>query len=406
MPVSSIPSRGLRAPLFKFLGGRGPTFIILLQFGVFVMCCPFGIRGYADFRQLYTAAWMVRAGYGSQLYNYDLQWELQRTLVGNVVAPLPFNHLSYEALFLAPLSIVSYRIAYVVAGVVNLLLLAYVLRKLALRLREFFADSRAMPLPMLLGTIPMAIALVQGQDSIVMLALLMAAWFALDSGKDFRAGALVALMLFKFQFALPIALLFLIWRRWRFVGGFSLVAAGILAVSVWVTGKQGFIEYAHMLISMSAGLRTAADRDKYQILPWMMPNLRGLSYLLLPQRILHVATALASLAVVVYAATRKAGLPLAVLVAMLVSYHGLIHDACILILPLAALLAVQNSSAAIVLAKAALVAPAALFPLGQLYCLMTVPLLALLPLEFGSLQTGAVQGDAFVESPKISGGST
>jgi hypothetical protein len=83
--------------------------------------------------------------------------------------------------------------------------------------------------------------------------------------------------------------------------------------------------------------------------------------------------------VLVYAALNRPSFPLAVLVAMLVSYHGLIHDACILQIPILAVLALHTNPKRTLLANAVLVSPAILLPVGQLYCLMTVPLIWAVP---------------------------
>jgi len=48
----------------------------------------------------------------------------------------------------------------------------------------------------------------------------------LKNGRDFRAGAILGLGLFKFQFIVPFALIFLLRRRWKFMRGFVATAAG------------------------------------------------------------------------------------------------------------------------------------------------------------------------------------
>jgi Glycosyltransferase family 87 len=359
---------------------RSPAaFIFFLQLGVFLACTPLTMRGYSDFRQLYTAGWMVRTGHAAELYNLDAQSQFQQALVRRPIPPLPFNHLSYEALLLAPLSLLPFRGAYLASAALNLAFLAFAMRLVTPRIAEIAKTWKRLPLPVILGTVPIAISLVQGQDSILLLTLFAAAWSALDAGDEVKAGVLVALTLFKFQFSIPVFILFLVWRRWRFAGGFALAALLIVAVSLWTTGLNGFLTYMHMLTSMSVGLTTAADQSRYQISTWMMPNIRGLLDLCLPVRAAGIGTALGSLGVLVYAALKRPFFPLAVLVAMLVSYHGLIHDACILQIPILAILALQTNPKRTLLANAILVSPAVLFPAGQLYCLMTVPLIWAVP---------------------------
>ena len=62
-----------------------------------------------------------------------------------------------------------------------------------------------------------------------------------------------------------------------------------------------------------------------------MPNLFGLVFAAVGNQ--TVVAVLVSMAVMVWAAFRKESFPMAVAAGMLVSYHGLIHDATILIIP-------------------------------------------------------------------------
>ena len=109
-----------------FFSSLDPSvFLLSLVLGVFILCAPFGLSGYSDFRQLYTAAWMIRTGHASELYAYDAQAQFQRALIERPIAALPFNHLSYEGLLLTPFSLVSYRVAYLLVAACNFALAAY-----------------------------------------------------------------------------------------------------------------------------------------------------------------------------------------------------------------------------------------------------------------------------------------
>jgi hypothetical protein len=74
--------------------------------GVFLML-PLGKSGRVDFRHLYTAGYMVRAGHAADVYDYALCEKFQNELVGPAQGVLPFNHLAYEALFYAPFSLLN-----------------------------------------------------------------------------------------------------------------------------------------------------------------------------------------------------------------------------------------------------------------------------------------------------------
>jgi hypothetical protein len=195
--------------------------------------------------------------------------------------------------------------------------------------------------------LPVVAAFMQGQDSIILLLLFSGAWALLSSGRMFLGGVLVGLGLFKFQIVVPLALLFLLWRRWRFVGGFALSAAAVLAVSVFLVGPVQMNVYAHSLLSMSVR-ETAIDQVKFNINPTMMPNLRGLISAsfsrFVPLVWTQILTGLASLAALLWIAIRgirrdsTQQLMLAVSAGTVLSYHLIIHDLSILLIPLVVIL--------------------------------------------------------------------
>jgi hypothetical protein len=186
------------------------------------------------------------------------------------------------------------------------------------------------------GLYPVAIALMQGQVSFLLLLVYCACFSLLKENKEFVAGMVCALALLKFQTALPVAFLFLLWRRWRFVSGFASGAAGVAVLSLYVTGAGGFTSYWQSMISMAAQTAAHADaaRLRYGMFPTDMANLHGLSYAL--SRGAHWGQSLTlfcSALLIVWAAFQRPSLPLAIGVAMLVSYHMPPHDLVLLILP-------------------------------------------------------------------------
>jgi hypothetical protein len=240
-----------------------------------------------------------------------------------------------------------------------------------------------------------------------MLTLLMAALWALDHEKAFAAGLLVGFGIFKFQIVIPIALLFLVWRRWRFSAGLasSSVAAGL--VSLWLVGLGGARQYANMLLSMSFRLASLADMRRYTTDPREMINLRGLISVIfdskLPHGYVQFLVVASSVAVLVAAARQRPSLPLAITAASLVSYHLIDHDASILIIVIAAALC-SGSVWKGVVAAALLVAPlcATIPPWGYL---AAIPLLGLFLLMLGrapersALAAGVGQNAIAGESP-------
>ena len=223
----------------------------------------------------------------------------------------------------------------------------------------------------------------QGQDSILLLLLMVAALVSLENEHEVLAGIFLGLGLFKFQFAIPIALLFTLWRRWRLVGGFTISGAVVGLISVSVAGWAGTANYVRLLLSLSSRLSTNAEHVKFGVYPWGMANLRGLCFMLFhfSARAGQLATLLASLAAVIYLARKRGSFELAVLAASLLSFHGLIHDMSVLVIPAGLMLSdglKELDSQRIWLGAILLTLPSMLLLTGGRYFLLSIPMIAAL----------------------------
>jgi hypothetical protein len=292
-----------------------------------------------DFRSFYAAGYMVRTQ-PSQLYDLAQQKQVQDTLIYPTGVALPFFHPAYEALVYAPFSFLHYRAAYFSFIAFNVLLLAGV----------FFA-IRPSPLQGMLLFLfaPVLVAVWQGQDSILFLLLCCLAWRQLRNAKDASAGCLLALALFRFQLTIPIAILIAIRRGWRFSLGFLITAAGVVALCVGIVGRTGVVSLIHLLSagSLSSDQGSVAQRTM-AIYPLAMPNLLGLLYAcgsrMLSSRLSFGIAIAASLALFLWCLYRTRREPrdtvafaVAILCSVLVSYHLYLHDASLLLLPMALL---------------------------------------------------------------------
>jgi len=139
---------------------------------------------------------------------------------------------------------------------------------------------------------------------------------------------------------LPLALLVLCMKRTkRFAAGVVLSTAAMAAVSIAVVGWRSFVAYPKYVWKIERALGNGA------IVPSNMPNLRGLfSFLHEGSLSAFVVTGLSSILLFAYAArlfrssqgrlNLESSFIVAVLVALLVSYHLLIYDLALLFLPL------------------------------------------------------------------------
>src|SRR5216683_2124580 len=228
---------------------------VLLVFVVFLADRPPTMEE-ADFSITYIGSRMVYLGMGPKLYDLAEQQRLKRLLVPNSL-PLIYEHPPFEALLLAPLGALRYKTAYLIWGLINVaiwLMLPYLLRPYAPAPRD---DLGYLALWLLFA--PLGVALFEGQSSLLLVLLYAIAFIQLRSGRDFRAGAILGLALFKFQFVVPLAVIFLLQRKWRFMKGFLATGTVLGVLSLVAVGWHGIVSYIDLLV----GIATHPDNSSY-----------------------------------------------------------------------------------------------------------------------------------------------
>jgi hypothetical protein len=302
-------------------------------------------KGYPDFTIFYTAGLMIRQGLGHQLYDQAAEYRVQREFASGVVirrGALPFNHPPFEALIFVPLTLLPYPAAYVAWNLLNLGILAFVLRLL----RPHIAILRRKPLALwmlaLLAYFPVFSALQQGQDVVLLLLLQTLAFVALKRNINFLAGSWLGLASFKYHLILPVVVVISLgWKRTKVLLGFFVTCLCLGFLSVTIAGWEECVRYPGHVLQ----LERMMVRDA--MLPGIMPNLRGLlvgwrlSENLLSS--LRVSVLVLSLALLLWAIAmsrkhldQKIELPfaLATLVGLLIGYHILAYDLILLTIPL------------------------------------------------------------------------
>jgi Glycosyltransferase family 87 len=293
--------------------------------------------GAIDFRGYYTAGFMLRTYQATLLYDHPTEHRLQDTLVAPAPLTLLFFAPPFVAVLFAPFSFLPYGPALALFAIFNLALLALTARIMRPHLRALSTRWRPTPLLLFLSFLPVGLTLVMGQLSILLLLISCATFTLLETGSPVFAGLIFSLALMKLQIAIPAAILFLLWRRWRFTFGFLIGAAALAALSAAILGPRNLPSYVHSLTYTSA-LAGTTLQSTVGIGPGRMPNLYGLFFTLTPtNRIAIILTIAASLVLLAWAATRKPSLPLALLVAILVSYHLYPCDLTLLLLPISLL---------------------------------------------------------------------
>jgi hypothetical protein len=190
--------------------------------------------------------------------------------------------------------------------------------------------------------------MLEQQDSVLALLIVISCWLALRRGRDGWAGFFLGLALFKFQFVIPFVLVLLFWKP-KLLKGFALSTAIVVLLSLAMVGPAGLRSYAGYISAMAHDSEAAVSQ-LYKVDPRTNPTLRGLAYELAGRGGESVSPAAANLLPVALGLLdvlclllawkfMRRELPaeikfaFAVLVALLLSFHLLMHDLTLLALP-------------------------------------------------------------------------
>jgi Glycosyltransferase family 87 len=294
-----------------------------------------------DFPHFYCAAKIVTAGLGHRLYDVSLQWQFQQRYAGRVGNF--FIHPAFETLVYLPFVAVPIQAAYLAWTLFNLVVLAVTAwlfhRRLSMPL------SPGLTLVLFLSFVPLSLNFLQGQDAILLLLVFTLACIALGEERDFEAGCLLAVGLFKFQFALPAAAILAATRksaaaRKLFAAGFSLLAALLILVSVGVAGWSSLSTYPRLLLGFGQMSFSGFHPDA-------MASLRGLCMAFFGAtsvlgRVVYAGSSLLVIAVAVdgwkglnsTGSAASLALSNTVLAAVLLSYQASPHDLTLVLLPI------------------------------------------------------------------------
>jgi len=269
------------------------------------------LHNHSDFPMYYRGAEVIRAGNGANLYRPQL-------------VDYGYVHPAFEALLFVPFTFLPFWWAYILWAVFNVGCLVASHRLMAAwNLRRI---SPAGSLGFLLAFFPVSFAVMNGEDSVLVL-LLLACWsfYELRSGRHLLSGVIIGFSVARFQFLLPFLAVLALWKLFRVLTGAIVSAGGLMLLFVFLTGWRGQITYYHLL-------RDLATRDY----PATMANLRvvlihvHLQFLLVPL----------SLAIVGFALWKGRHLQdaeqflIAIVTVCIVDYHLFVYDLCILSLPL------------------------------------------------------------------------
>jgi alpha-1,2-mannosyltransferase len=337
--MSVPPSKTEHGFVVYVLGNGGSLFIgLAVCYAVLAFQGNFEVRG-LDIFFYYCVSHLVVVGHGAEIYNLHALGQTESALSPGFQVPggaVPNAYPPSFVLLLAPLAWVPYTVAYFIWLAVNCLLLGlafYALERIAgLRGRSsfFFRVLTVLSLPVLL-------ALIHGQASILMLVCLAYALLALESNRDVLAGIALAGLLTKPQYLPALLLALLVLRRWRVILAFLASCACELLVPVPILGLASIPRWFQVL--RTAG--TWGNRPGFAS-PSDNRGISGQVNLLLhghTAEAVVVTIGILTVVALLWVAFRSPRvdlvIALATVVGVLVSPHVLIHDLSLLAVPVA-----------------------------------------------------------------------
>jgi hypothetical protein len=267
-----------------------------------------------DFTQFYIAAHLPL----KSLYSQSAFETLgnQRLLPLGVRYYPPFVRPSVFALLFRPLRWFGYWHAYWIWVAVGFL--AYCVSVVLLR-RRFQLPMTLIPALALFY--PPMFGLITGQDSNVYLLVLLVGFLSLQSGRDWLAGALLALCTYKFNLVLLMPVLFAFQRKWKTLAAFCGLSSGLALLSINLAPLSEYLQLLRTIPQRTIGIAPGGLRGllmHHAHWYWLLAGvgIGGCVYLMGRSNLEH-------------------GFCIAIIGALLFGYHAGWYDCVLLLLPIA-----------------------------------------------------------------------
>ena len=255
----------------------------------------------ADYTAFMTGWTVVLDGRGHDLYDVATQAEVQRRLLGGLSFEAglnPFNNPPHLVAPFLPLALLPLLPSYVVWGVIQLGLLAWLGWRLVTRVATDWRGSERVLLVVAMLAMPsLVITLFQGSLSLVVTVAMLEAFLALRDGRERTAAVALVAASLKPQVVVAIGAAVLGGRRWRVVAwGLGLLALTVVLATL-LMGVGIWPAYFRFLGDYVGSFNILSVR------PSVMWNLRGtIAMLVGPERAAAQADAINTISLVVWVA--------------------------------------------------------------------------------------------------------
>lgn len=267
--------------------------------------------GQNDFAHLYIGGLLFGT---PDLYSQHANVILQQRLIGDVLRNSYFVRPAFYAFLLKPLTLFSYRTAYLLFQAASIACFAFFFRSHVKRLPELTALSCL--------SVPLLSCLINGQDVTFLLLFCSVSLVLTRKRCDFMAGLVLSLCAIKVHLFILIPIAILLHKRYRIIWGGLAGCAVLSFIGLTAGGLKTQLEYLRLL-------RLPASSSYSEI----MPNLRNLVH---ENNQLYFIGAVLCLAFTAWlirqARDYEAAFGWALVGGLLASFHAYAHDCLLLLL--------------------------------------------------------------------------
>ncbi len=224
------------------------AFVVILVSGSGTTTLTGRIGG--DYPAFYSAGKIIADGEAENLYSLRTQREYQQELIGDQSGVLAFAYPPHFALFYAPLSELPFRVSYAV----HTLAMVAALALACLLIQRIYPNLIAKPellFFLAFTAYPIFRSVIGGQNTALSILLIVLCWYKVLHNKHYQAGIYLGLLLFKPQFAVPLAGLFLLSGRWRVWVSAGATGIVLIALNSALLGPGWFADWFDIVRTFS-----------------------------------------------------------------------------------------------------------------------------------------------------------
>jgi hypothetical protein len=249
------------------------TAVLATAFAIGILGGPYRAVERSDYMTYQTAGRIVLGGRGACLYTLACQVRAQHELIGEEPTfergVLPFTSPPWLGALVSPLAALALWPAFALFTLLSVLLLAFAVWRLAWG----GAGTRLVAVVLMLSAWPTTMAVIRGQSTLAVAALVGLSASASLSGRGSWTGALAGLAVMK-PTLVPLWLARLVVEgRWRAILAASLVVAALAVLAVVIVSPRAVADYPAYLLGL-AGTTESPGIHVEEMINWRGATLR------------------------------------------------------------------------------------------------------------------------------------